>query len=191
MPYTHVIQTPYRLLTIVAQRHKMKTTFSRLIILAMLAHPLLKLEANEATKGCEQLIQKSFASQIQAAKLFQNTRSVFVAVVCKKEQLPIYEVLYANMYSPEVLATASPVVSFTKVRQVINPNGKSNTTGILAADRKVENQFTIKTRTRLATGEGIDISKQTNLDAGQFIIFEDRGFSVGLLRLPRVKAQKA
>jgi hypothetical protein len=164
----------------------MKFTLSRIIIAAMLAQPFAVLQAKEASNDCEQLIQKSFASQISAAKLFQ---SVFVAVVCKEAPIPIYEVLYANMYSPEVLATVSPVVSFSKVKQVINPNGESKTTGILAADRTVEDQFTIKTRTRLASGEAIDISKQTQLEEGKFILFEDRGFSFGLLRLPRVKSK--
>ncbi|WP_412972133.1 hypothetical protein [Glaciecola sp. MF2-115] len=167
----------------------MKFTLLRIIIAAMLVQPFAVLQAKEASNDCEQLIQKSFASQISAAKLFQNSQSVFVAVVCKEAPLPIYEVLYANMYSPEVLATVSPVVSFSKVKQVINPNGESKTTGILVADRTEEDQFTIKTRTRLATGEAIDINKQTTLDEGKFILFEDRGFSVGLLRLPRVKSK--
>ena len=174
----------------------MKTSFICLLVTILLMQPLTRLQAKSSTAECKQLIEETISNQIKVAELFENTQSIFVAVVCRKPKLPIYEgidksidepifeLLHARMYAPEVLAKTTPVVSFSKLKQAINPNGKSNTTGILAVSREDLNQFTLKLRTRLASGEAIDINKQANLAGGQSIIFEFSRISIGLVRLP-------
>jgi len=166
----------------------MKRVFTLFLITFLLTQVFASTATEEdSSKGCEQLIEHTLVNQIETASLFDNTNPLFVAIVCSKDSQSIYSVLQGQMYAPEVIAKSSPVVSLTTLKQTIDPNGDHKTTGILSVDKQDQSQFTLNLRTRLATGEAIDIRKQAQLALGQFTIFEQKGLVIGFVRLPVTK----
>ena len=135
--------------------------------------------------SCKVLINQHIDGQLLAAKMFNSKQAYFAVVVCKEAPNPLFNVYYTILHSNKKGKHSSyvPISSLIHVNQPINPNGKTTSTGFLAAEPKAEDLYTVKMRSRLASGEAIDYSHTMELKPGDSSLFVDKGIMVGIARL--------
>ncbi|GAA0858402.1 hypothetical protein GCM10009114_27900 [Aliiglaciecola litoralis] len=134
--------------------------------------------------GCEDLVKQQLDAQTLAAALFKNDKSLFVVITCRQSELPIYTLSYAQLHDASKHKYNVPTSSLSPVNLPINPNGQSKTTGFLVANKSPNNSYTVKLRSRMATGEAIDINYTTQLAVGESVQFKQHDIFVGMVRLP-------
>lgn len=140
--------------------------------------------------SCKDVINDHLSAQRQTAQLFETDESVFFIVLCKEQSPPVFQLFYTNMHPPNTNGSQVPISSFSPLKQPINPNGKTRSTGFMAMGLDQADSYTVKMRARLASGEAVDLAKTFVLKAGDIMQFSDQGMTVGVARLPQTTAKR-
>ena len=150
----------------------------------ILAAMLIVMSHQAFGLNCKSQVEQQLVNQLDNSKLFKNRQAIVVVVICAQKPLPVFFMLQTKLMSKEKLETTiTPMTTLVNVKLPLNPNGKTKATGFLAVDRDYDNRFTLRLRTRLATGEAIDIGKDLELSPGKSMVFEDSNIQVGVVRL--------
>ncbi|XOV77611.1 MAG: hypothetical protein ACFHVJ_11690 [Aestuariibacter sp.] len=153
-------------------------------MLKTLTASTLLLVSGVATAACHSLIQQQNDALKTAAQMFPSSNALFTVVICKEQNPTLFEVMYTQLHDRSQHAHSAPSGGLSKLKLPVDPNGRNRSTGLVLAEPNSQGDFTLKLRTRLSSGEGIDISKTVPLAQGQSSIFTDQGITVGFSRLP-------
>lgn len=144
---------------------------------------LLLLCGPSIAASCESVIKYHLNADLHASELFPNSRNTFVVVLCKHGTSPIYDKFFAHLHDSAQHQYNTPTGGLSRLHQVLDPNGKTRTTGVIVSSTKNANEYTLQTRTRMATGEAIDIATTMQLKQKESHVFVSRGITVGVARL--------
>jgi hypothetical protein len=133
--------------------------------------------------NCKDVVDKQLNSQVSAAHLFPTKHAHFSVIICSEQPNPFFDVFDAILHSKKSASINPSLGALTRIKQPINPNGKSRSTGVIVSENSAANQFTVKLRVRLDSGEAIDISKTITLVEGALITYLDKNMLVGVARL--------
>lgn len=145
---------------------------------------LLAFVTQSVFASCFRLIQQQNDALKTAAQVFPTSDSLFTVVTCKSSSPSMYEVLYTQLQERNKNVHNAPSGGLSKLKLPVDPNGRNRSTGIVVADPDKSGRYTLKLRTRMATGEEIDISRTVALQQGQSSIFTEKGITIGFSRLP-------
>lgn len=134
-------------------------------------------------QSCQALVELQTGAVLEANRLFGGSSNRFSVVVCNNQSEAIYRQFYAQIHFERTRALSIPTAGLSPVNAPLQPDNRSKTTGLIAAEDEAKNQFNIKLRTRYTSGEAVDYSAVKQLSPGQSAVFEDKGFTVGIVRL--------
>ncbi len=140
--------------------------------------------------SCSEVVDAHLTAQKRTAQLFKTDASVFFIALCQEQSPPIFQLFYTQMHEPNKNGSQVPISSFSPLKQPINPNVKSRSTGFMAMVLDQADSYTVKMRARLASGEAVDLAKTFVLKAGDSMQFSGQGMTVGVARLPQETAKK-
>lgn len=134
-------------------------------------------------QSCQALVELQTGAVKEANRLFEGSPNRFSIVVCNNQGKAIYRQFYAQIHFERTRALSIPTAGLSPVNAPLQPDNRSKTTGLIAAEDESANQFSIKLRTRYSNGDAVDYSATKQITPGQSVIFEDQGFTVGVVRL--------
>lgn len=136
-----------------------------------------------AFASCRDLVEQQNDALVLASKSFPSDTSMFTVVTCKTRSPVLFEILYTQLHERDKHLHNAPSGGLSKLKFPVDPNGRTRSTGIVLAEKDEAGGYTLKLRTRTASGDAMDISKTVPLASGQSTVFEDQGVTIGFARL--------
>lgn len=133
--------------------------------------------------SCSSLVQQQIATDLQASELFPSETNTFVVVLCKTAQPALYETFFAYLHTADQHKHNAPTAGLSRSQQAVQPSDKSRTTGVVVASTNKAQEYTLQTRTRMTSGEAIDITTTLQLARRESKVFVKRGITLGIARL--------
>lgn len=134
-------------------------------------------------RNCQALVELQNGVVKQANRMFGGSPDRFAIVVCNNQTEAVFSQFYAQMHFQPGRSLNVPTAGLSPVNTAVEPDNRARTTGMLAAEDESKDLFNLKMRTRFSNGEALDYSSEQQLPPGKSVIFQDNGFTVGVVRL--------
>ena len=141
------------------------------------------LSGQAIAQNCQRLVELQNSAVEQANNMFNGPDNRFSIVVCNNTSEAIYGQFYAQMQFQRTRSFGVPTAGLSPVNAAIQPGNRARTTGMISAEDENNDVFNIKLRTRFTSGEAVDYSSEQKLPPGKSAVFQDQGFTVGVVRL--------